>query len=128
MLGPSLGEQALGSVEDLLEGKSAGQRDLEGLEERADRHLVKFKDEEDEVPHLGQSNPVQQDGQQLWREGPGGPGDGLGVSRATPTGHVVGHAGRSTTSTASDGVLHLSSAPKTHLGLGSGLGPTSTTQ
>lgn len=66
---PYLRAQALGSIGDLLEGRSAIQRDLDGLEKMTDRHLVRFKDEEREVLHLGQNNPVQQGRQGLNGQG-----------------------------------------------------------
>lgn len=87
----------------------------------ADGHLVKFKDGECEVVHLGQDNPVQggrrglMAREQLRREGPGD----------TPweSAVVLSNIGG-----ARDGVLHLSLALETHPGLGSGLGLPSTTQ
>lgn len=54
-------------------------------------------------------------------------GDSLGASRC-PEHHILGCTGSSTASSARDGVLHLSLALETCLGLGSHLGLPSTTR
>lgn len=60
-LGKSADDTKIGrGAVSVLEGRADFQRDLDSLEKRADRNLMKFNKNKYQILHLGWTNPVQQ--------------------------------------------------------------------